>query len=335
MKRLTEWDNVRILAMFGVFLFHCTMYFNPWGWHVKNGITSDAVIPFSLLFSNWIMPVFFVLSGVGTYYSRQLRGNGAFLRERLLRLGVPLLLGMFVLSPPQVYIERITNGLTGDFHYFDGWYGFGGNFAWMGLHLWYLLFLLLFSALTLPFLKKGTWDVPAWSLLLLWVPIALGDLITGDTIGTRQMGSWNLPTYLVWYLLGYYVFTAEAIRKALLRYGPVLAVLAAITFFMPVRALHSYFFVLAMLWLGLRFFSKSSSPFWNAALMPFYVLHQPVIVILGYFLREWDVPILLKYPVLAGSAFAIIMSIYWAVIRPFPAVAFWFGVKKRPSARMS
>jgi len=21
-------------------------------------------------------------------------------------------------------------------HYFEGWYGFGGNFAWMGLHLW-------------------------------------------------------------------------------------------------------------------------------------------------------------------------------------------------------
>ena len=29
-------------------------------------------------------------------------------------------------------------------------YGFGGNFAWMGLHLWYLLMLFVFSGLMLP-----------------------------------------------------------------------------------------------------------------------------------------------------------------------------------------
>jgi hypothetical protein len=35
-------------------------------------------------------------------------------------------------------------------HYFDGFYAFGGNFAWMGLHSWYLEMLFIFSLITLP-----------------------------------------------------------------------------------------------------------------------------------------------------------------------------------------
>ncbi|MCL4517408.1 MAG: hypothetical protein M1379_17815 [Firmicutes bacterium] len=75
-----------------------------------------------------------------------------------MRLAVPWALVVFILSPHQVYIERLTHRqFSGSFagflpHYFDGWYGIApnGNFAWMGLHLWYLLFLFLFSTVTLP-----------------------------------------------------------------------------------------------------------------------------------------------------------------------------------------
>lgn len=105
----------------------------------------------------WIMPLFFILSAFSTYYALKARGPGTFIKERLKRLGIPFLLGTFVfLIPVQVYIERFTNGqFSGSFlqfypHYFEGWYGFGGNFAWMGLHLWYLQVLLIFSLLVLP-----------------------------------------------------------------------------------------------------------------------------------------------------------------------------------------
>lgn len=46
-----------------------------------------------------------------------------------------------------MYLERPSHHqYAGGFlswlpQFFDGYYGFGGNFAWMGMHLWYLLVL--------------------------------------------------------------------------------------------------------------------------------------------------------------------------------------------------
>src|SRR4030042_3954385 len=94
------------------------------------------------------MPLFFVLSGASPFYSLCLRKPGQFIQERVKRLIVPLVFGILVLIPPQVYLERIYfSQFIGNFfqfypNYFDGIYGFGGNFALFRHHLWYLLFLL-------------------------------------------------------------------------------------------------------------------------------------------------------------------------------------------------
>jgi fucose 4-O-acetylase-like acetyltransferase len=87
------------------------------------------------------MPLFFVLSGMSSFYALKGKRVGQFVSERVKRLLIPFIFGVFVLIPPQVYIERVSHGqYSGSFvrffpHYFDGFYAFGGNFAWMGLHL--------------------------------------------------------------------------------------------------------------------------------------------------------------------------------------------------------
>jgi len=103
------------------------------------------------------MPIFFLLSGEGSYFALSFRKSGQYITERLKRLVVPLLFGMFVIiAPLQVYLERVSRSqFVGSFiefypHYFDGFYAFGGNFAWMGIHLWFLEFLFIFSLLSLP-----------------------------------------------------------------------------------------------------------------------------------------------------------------------------------------
>jgi len=84
------------------------------------------------------------------------------LRDRVLRLLVPFVSGVLVIVPPQVWVERVGHGaFAGSFfafypHYFDGLYGFGGNFAWIGLHLWYLLLLFLITVVLAPLLYWAT-----------------------------------------------------------------------------------------------------------------------------------------------------------------------------------
>ncbi len=213
-------DWLRVFALLTVFLFHNTKIFNYGDdWYIKNDQLNWGMTLFDRFFELWGMPLFFVISAVGIYFSLNKRKNGQFLAERFKRLFIPLLLGIFVLSPPVMYIDRITHRqFTGSFwqffpHYFDGLEGFGGNFAWTGSHLWYLLLLLLFSVLLLPlfrYLKQANsaaivWQKLPWlqgELFLVVAVVCTGIIealvnLSPDVLGRRDMGGWSPFTFLL------------------------------------------------------------------------------------------------------------------------------------------
>jgi len=92
---------------------------------------------------------------MGTSFALAFRSGTIFAWERITRLGLPLILGMFLIVPPQVYIERLyTNEFTGSYWEFlstgafvNGIYPVG-NFSWH--HLWFLPYLLIFSIILIP-----------------------------------------------------------------------------------------------------------------------------------------------------------------------------------------
>lgn len=228
-------DWLRVIATIGIFLFHNSRAYDYGDWHIKNAQTSLGTTQFVEFMNIWMMPLFFVLSGATVYYSLRSRNGSSFLKERFFRIMIPwLLTGIFVMAPPQVYLERLSHGqFSGNFfqffpHYFDGLYGFGGNFAWMGIHIWYLMLLSVFSVILLPlFLPRArTGSSPAqsiamklgkpWVLPLLWVPVAAVALLSG-VIGlgfTEQMGSWDILSYAMFFILGYVLFASTGLQEA-------------------------------------------------------------------------------------------------------------------------
>ncbi|HUV06128.1 MAG TPA: acyltransferase family protein [Spirochaetia bacterium] len=148
-------DWMMVLLILCVFLYHCARFFDQYPWHVKDTVVSPVVVTITGFMIMWMLPAIFVISGAGIWYSLGYQRPLKFIRGKILRLFIPLVFGIFVLSPHQVYLERLTTGqFSGSFfafipHYFDGLYGLGGNFAWIGMHLWYLLPLFLF-------LRSGT-----------------------------------------------------------------------------------------------------------------------------------------------------------------------------------
>src|SRR5215470_10868987 len=131
--RKVELDWLRLGAIAGVFVFHTARFFDPWEWHVKNATVHPwLVVPFDV-FTTWAMPLLFVISGAGVALSLRRRDVQRYLRERVLRLLVPLAVGVFTHVLWQVYLERATHGqFAGSFlefvpHYFEGLYGYGGN----------------------------------------------------------------------------------------------------------------------------------------------------------------------------------------------------------------
>ncbi len=371
-ERRYDIDWLRVLAMFSVFLFHCARYFDNEGWHVKNPQLSFGFSVFVGILVQWIMPIFFVLSGSSSWFALNFRSAGQYLRERFKRLFIPLIFGIFILIPPQVYIERFTNDqFNGSFfqfypHYFDGWYGFGGNFAWMGLHLWFLLILFLFSLLTLPFLlalqkrtagqmisSLGSFSEKSGAILLWALPLALMEfLFHPDGLGQRNFGGWNIFVYLVFFLYGYLLASNGRYRRSVEKQRVIFLALAAITTLVGyyvrlsgvyplfgsldyfwvslLRTFNSWVWVLAILGIGSRHlnFGNRFLKYANVAVLPFYILHQSVIVVLGFFIINWDMAVMPKYLVLSTVSFVTIMLIYQYLIKRFGPLRFLFGIKR-------
>ena len=154
-------DWIRVLAFCILIFYHTGMFFvAEWGWHVKNNYLSEALQIPMRWFGQWRLPLLFFVSGVGTSFALRSRTSGQFAGERTRRLLLPLVFGMFVIVPPQIYYELLYRGLFSgsyaDFYprvfefqpYEEG--GKGGSFSWH--HLWFVTYLWVFSLVSLPVL---------------------------------------------------------------------------------------------------------------------------------------------------------------------------------------
>jgi peptidoglycan/LPS O-acetylase OafA/YrhL len=72
----------------------------------------------------------------------------------------------------------------------------------------------------------------------------------------------------------------------------------------------------------------------NEAVLPFYILHQTVIVTLGYFVVEWALHDLLKFIIILGVSFLIVMVLYEFLVQRINALRFLFGMKVRAKSVM-
>ncbi len=147
-----EW--LRVIGILLVFAVHVAEPFNPWdAWHIVSPVRSKWLGELAFVLAPWIMPLFMILAGESSWFALERRSPREYVRARLLRLGLPLVAGILVLVPPQVYLERRLRGeFGGSFlqfypRFFDGIYP-QGNLSWH--HLWFLVFLLAFGLVTLP-----------------------------------------------------------------------------------------------------------------------------------------------------------------------------------------
>jgi hypothetical protein len=72
----------------------------------------------------------------------------------------------------------------------------------------------------------------------------------------------------------------------------------------------------------------------NEAVLPFYILHQTIILLVGRFVIRWEIGILPKYLIIAVVSFPLIMTLYELLVRRFNVVRFFFGMrpKRKPPA---
>ncbi|MFC3572474.1 acyltransferase [Streptomyces yaanensis] len=248
--RRGELDALRTLVVVGLVFFHAALVFSPDDdFYVKNAETTDAVTVLAGFGVVWAMPMLFLVAGLGARHSIRRRGTGGFVRERLLRLGVPLVFATLVLCPVPQWL-RLRAADSG-YHesYWRFWPRFltvrpdPGDFPFVlegdhfeTGHLWFVVLLLAFCLLLAPVAAL----VPAGServasavtrrpalLLLPALPLALINALLGME---ENYAGWNRWAYLVFFLCGYALADDDRVRAALRRGAVPIGVLGLVLF---------------------------------------------------------------------------------------------------------
>jgi peptidoglycan/LPS O-acetylase OafA/YrhL len=374
-NRRYELDWLRVLAILTVFLYHSTRFFNQGDWHVKNVNTYVWVEMWNIFATRWMMPLFFIISGASLFYAMgKSKGWWRFYVDKFLRLMIPVLAASVTHCALQVYLERLTHSqFSGSFfsflsEYFNGVYlgiGMPGNFAYHGMHLWYLLFLFIYSLICyrLFIWLKGTgreilnrittmFAIPGLMYIGFSIPLLMMKALIPQAVLNAGAGGWGF-LYYIWFLVsGFIIISSARLQQQIknqrwisLLLGMILTTAYLYQLFSPSRVvlpawlsdwvytLFSIFsawsWLFAILGFAMRFLAFDR-PFLrnaNEGVLPFYILHQTVLLGIGYFIMSWKIPDVLKWAFVFTSAFIVIITLYTLLIRKLDLFRFLFGMK--------
>ncbi len=364
-QRFDFLDWLRVIAIFLLLFFHTGMLFVGWGWHITNAETIPALqLPMDLA-HRLRMPLLFVIAGAGMWFALQRRSGGAFTRERTLRLLVPVIIGMFLIVPPQVYIERLAHG---DWHggYLDFFFQRvlqfqpypAGDFSWH--HLWFIVYLYAYALLLLPLMlwwrslsKHGVRPVvrPGAWLLLLALPLGLNEaLLKPHFPETHNLTSdWYIFNhYLLLTVYGFVLASSAGIWDWLAQFRrKALAIALTITIgglsLIEMGVIHrdtavdslfanvfTWTWLMTFLGYGRQFLSFSNRLLvWaRDASYPIYILHQTVIIVIAWFVIRQPWAPWTKYWVVLGATLVVCVLLYEFLLRRFALLRVAFGIKQ-------
>lgn len=358
-------DWIRIGLIASVFFFHLGMFFNGFGWHIKNNEEIAWLNPVMAYLHRWRMPLLFFVSGVGTYYALGKRNIGQYLRERYNRLIIPLIVGMILIVPPQVYVEKhaeYASFLKFIPEMFKGIYP-EGNISWH--HLWFVLYLFICSVAALPVIvlfrskfKKvivnklvSFFSVPG-SFLTLSIPLYIVQQTLQKYFPWETHALFNDWAYLsynfLFFIFGYLLFSDTRLIGQIVkqrRLNGIFALILTAIFFIDyfnsidpfvssnlqslLGCLLEWSIGMAVIGYGGKYLNRENKirRHLNEAIYPFYILHQTVIVVIGFYLFDLDIAVTTKAFVLTLGSLTISAGIYLAFIRPFNAMRFIFGMR--------
>lgn len=176
----------------------------------------------------------------------------------------------------------------------------------------------------------------------------------------RVERSWaDFLWYAIYFIIGYVMVADKRFTEALKRYKWVCLALWIIGFFggggffalvlgydpIPGHEPSSFIYVLYQIvwsiasWSAVVFMLSLGAKYLNfnhkilahgtEAVLPFYLFHQTIILIVGFFVIRWNMGIMPKLLFVTMISFPLILVLYELLVKPFNAVRFLFGMRPR------
>jgi glucans biosynthesis protein C len=366
--RLYFLDWLRVLA-FGLLVFyHTGLIFVDWGFHISNDLFSES-LKFPMLFVNqWRLPLLFFVSGAGIYFALGKRNVSKFAKERFTRIFIPLVFGILVVVPPQVYLEWKHHGAFQG-SYWEFYPVFFRHITWN--HLWFLVYLFTFTFLALPlflYLRSDSGKLTSSSIalllagkkciLILVIPLFLIELgLRTKWPDNRNLVSdwYNFVFYFLLMIYGYFFASAPILWKEMEQYRKIYLLLGLISFSLIYFGWHQpginflenlpggkYLFdffkcinilswIFCFLGFSRRYLNKNSVSlqYLNKAVYPFFILHQTVLIFIGFYVIQWERSMASKFFLIVAGTFLLTMLTYELILRRSGVVGSLLGVNHK------
>jgi glucans biosynthesis protein C len=360
-ERRYDLDWLRVLGVLLLVPFHVALIFvlDPYTiMYIKDVVNSRVLAGATGFVHMWHMPMLFSISGSATYFALGFRSPGGYIRERIRRLFIPLIFGVLTFVPFTIYIQHsealsIQEGYTQFFHIqmdqLDGMQG-----AFTPAHLWFILYLFVFSLMGLPIFlwlrsEKGNGVIKALATvteaplsLIVWgIPLTLA-------AATNILGGFNPLYYFLIFFYGFVLASDTRFQKSIDNitwiasaigiFAAVLNVMAPLSRYaewtpqwMTLGLMYQmgrWALTLAVLGLGHRFLNRTNDVlrYVSEAAMPFYLLHMTFSVVTGYFAIQLDAPVAIKYPLIVLVATGLTLVAY-ELVRRWNVTRWLFGMK--------
>ena len=208
-------DNLRIFLISLVLLHHLAItYGAPGDWYYNESeLDLPASIPMAMFVSTnqaFFMGMFFMISAMFITPSLSRKGKTVFIKDRLIRLGIPTLIFYFILNPVTIYLSRksFRDDLSfSDFILSTNYWGWGP--------MWFVEALLYFTVIYVLFAAIGNSQsqnkipIPGRNQILgfalviglisfivrIWMPV-------GDWIGLVNFQLAHFPQYIALFIVG-------------------------------------------------------------------------------------------------------------------------------------
>ena len=373
LERRYDIDWLRVLAVLALIPYHTARIFDIWEpFYAKSDRVSAAMTHILIGgINSWHMPLFFLLAGASTWFALGFRSGGQYVKERLKRLIVPLLFGTLVIVAPQTYFGALTYGeFEGSFfQYYPRFFQIGATGDLSGYmggfisgHLWFILFLFLISLMVLPLLlyfrresgQRLLGRLAAFfsrpGMIFLWaIPLIV-------TLPLPDIGGKNLIYYLVLFVYGY-ILMADARFGEVLDRCKVPALVLGLGLLMTVigimasgvdisgvlelllglcyKGIITWLLLIAFLGFGRKVlnFTNKALKYASEAAYPFYILHQTVVVFVGYYVVQWNIGVWPQFLVISVASVLAILLVYEVLVRRTGVTRFLFGMKPKRRER--
>jgi peptidoglycan/LPS O-acetylase OafA/YrhL len=352
-------DWLRVLAIAVLLFYHTGMLFVGWGWHIENAEFIEALRRPMDIAHRLRMPLLFVIAGAGMWFALRRRSGGQVLRERSLRLLVPIVIGMLLIVPPQIYFERLFRG---QWHggYFDFFFQRvlqlqpypQGDFSWH--HLWFIVYLYVYVLLLLPALlwwrHQGFQLRPGKWLYALAAPLAINEALLKPLFPESHnltsdwyiFNHYLLLTFYGWLLASMSDVWDWLMHQRRIALGCAVSLLAVglplldagiiprdTAFDATLANIFTWLSLMTFFGYGRRYLSFSNRLLeWSRdASYPIYILHQTIIIAVGYWVIQQVWNPWVKYGVVLLSTICTCAIIYDLVVRRFVVTRLMFGMK--------